>query len=255
MTRVPVLFRLRVKVHLSKRIHAPVESVFKKSMKHVGFQNLKENSSGLLGPTLARNWRWELSSTRKSQDRTLRTGHRADPQRRGTRRGLAQRRWTPGHNHKISGALVWAFLRPQFQPDFSWLLCGDSGLAGLCQQCLWSLPAHGEGPSTGRNKFVVGTESQRGQEHQGFTKHRGVHTAGNPCAWLGRRAALAPLNVPRKGQKACQRKPRNVTFHNRQELKQPKCSLPGDRKPKGATSEHQTLLGEDGRGRGHRPPA
>lgn len=113
----------------------------------------------------------------------------------------------------------------------------------------WGGPVHRE-----KQKFVVGTESQRGQEHQGFTKHRGVHTEGNRCARLGRRAALAPLNVPRKDQKACQRKPRNVTFHNRQELKQPKCSLPGDRKPKGATSEHQTLLGEDGRGRGHRPP-
>lgn len=83
---------------------------------------------------------------------------------------------------------------------------------------------------------------------------RGTYSGKSVCTWLGRRAALAPLNVPQKDQKACQRKPRNVTFHNRQELKQPKCSLPGDRRPKGATSEHQALLGEDGRGRGHRPP-
>lgn len=56
--RVPVLFRLRVQVHLSKGVHRPVEPGFKERVKHVGFQNLKERMAVAHrdGHTHGRGW-------------------------------------------------------------------------------------------------------------------------------------------------------------------------------------------------------
>lgn len=49
---VPVLLRLRAQVRLGKGVHPSAEPGFKKRMKHVGIQNLKDNSGGLLGHAL-----------------------------------------------------------------------------------------------------------------------------------------------------------------------------------------------------------